>query len=99
MYKTKVSIALSLVFVLFLAAPTLITVFHVSADTSVFFSITEEENETKNVVKHINVNIASNVKIPFCLELSDPKTPSFYVVSSIPSWTFKTVSPPPEHVI
>lgn len=99
MYKSRVSLILSIVFVLFVSAPTLIMAFDVSADTSVFFSVTEEENEGSNAAKHIQAHITSNHKLPFDVEFSSKKASNFYLVGSRSSLSLQTFSPPPEHQV
>ncbi|MGF1557194.1 hypothetical protein [Paucihalobacter sp.] len=99
MYKSRVSIILSIVFVLFLSAPTIIMVFDVPADTSVFFSVTEEENESSNVSKQIQAHITLNHKPPFDVEFSSKKASNFYLVGSRSSLSLQTFSPPPEQQV
>lgn len=99
MHKTKISIVLSVVFVLFLVAPTTITIFDMSADTSVFFSLTEEENENNNNVKHIKADITLTDKYSFDIEFGSQKTSSFYLVCQKSSLALQTFSPPPEQQV
>lgn len=98
MYKSGVSILLSTIFVLFLSAPTILTAFDVSADTSFFYGVTEEENESKNAVKHI-VSSVTNHKLPFEIELSGKKASNFYLECHRSSLSLQTFSPPPEQQV
>lgn len=99
MYKSRVSIILSIVFVLFLSAPTVIMALDISADTSVFFSITEEENESSTVAKHIQAHISPNHKFPFDVEFGSQKASNFYLVCNRSSLSLQTFSPPPEQQV
>ncbi len=99
MYKSRVSIILSIVFVLFLSAPTIIMVFDVPADTSVFFSVTEEENESSSAAKHIQANFTPNHKYSFDLELGKKRTSNFYLLCNRSSLSLQTFSPPPEQQV
>lgn len=99
MYKSRVSIILSIVFVLFLSAPTVIMVFDISADTSVFFSVTEEENESNSVAKHIQAHITPNHKFPFDPEFGIQKASNYYLMCDRSSLWLQTFSPPPEQQV
>lgn len=99
MYKSRVSLILSIVFVLFITAPTVITVFDISADTSVFFSVNEEENESSNVTKHLQAQSISNHRLPFEAGFSSKKVSSCYLLCNRSSLFLKTFSPPPEQQV
>lgn len=84
---------------LFLSAPTVIMALDISSDTSVFFSVAEEENENNSVVKHLEVHVSPNHKFPFDLELGNKKVSNFYLVCNRSSLSLQTFSPPPEQQV
>jgi hypothetical protein len=94
MYKNFIATCFTLLFLALIVAPTVIVAIDDSFDTSIFYSITEEEEtgKTKNIVS------------PYSLQVNDYATSSDLKRHQIFGYTFKTypkphlnlISPPPE---
>lgn len=50
MAKTRISIFFSVIFVLFIVAPTVISVIEDSYDVSIFYNVSEEESQSQNEI-------------------------------------------------
>ena len=94
MGKKTIAILFSILFVAFITAPTIIIAVDNSVDVSIFYSITEEENE--------------NLKLPFPdngfnglenLITLDTKENSGYYFKNYPKPHLNLISPPPEQNI
>lgn len=96
MHKKTVSVLFLILFTAFLSAPTLISMFQESFDTSVFYSVNEEENKGNETVKIFEVNISENDN--YLLSLIDSvkeKSFSSYLKNYTP-FAIECFSPPPE---
>ncbi|WP_243398876.1 hypothetical protein [Hanstruepera neustonica] len=95
MRKKTISTILSILFVAFITAPTIIIAVDNTVDVSIFYSITEEENE--------------NIKLPFpdnsfkgleSLVSLDSEENSGYYFKNYPKPHLNLISPPPEaHIL
>lgn len=94
MSKKTIAILFSFLFVALITAPTIITVIDDTVDVSIFYSITEEENE--------------NIKLPFpdhsfngleSLFAQDSKENLGYYFKNYPKPHLNLISPPPEQNI
>ena len=97
MYKKTIAIFFTVVFMALIVAPSVIVALDDSIDTSIFYSITEEEESGK----------VKNLLSPFSL-VSSEYTAHFKVKNSqLFSYRFKSypkphlnlISPPPENII
>lgn len=83
----------------FISAPTMISVIEKSFDTSVFFSVNEEENKGNETLKTFVVKLSSNDKLGISIfELEKEKSYSSYL-KKYTSSIIECVSPPPETAI
>lgn len=94
MGKKTIAILFSVLFLAFITAPTIIIAVDNSVDVSIFYSVTEEENE--------------NLKIPFPdngfnglenLLTQDSKENLRYYFKNYPKPHLNLISPPPERII
>lgn len=97
MYKRTIAFLFAILFMALIVTPTVIIALDDSFDTSIFFSITEEEENSK----------AKNVISPFSVVSSEAVTNFSLKNYQIFSFRFKTypkphlnlISPPPEQII
>ena len=94
MNKTTIAIFFSILFVALITAPTIITAIDDTVDISIFYSITEEENE--------------NIKLPFPENNVNDLTNAFksetnaflgYYFKNYPKPHLNLISPPPEFIL
>ncbi|WP_104735220.1 hypothetical protein [Hanstruepera ponticola] len=94
MGKKTIAILFSVLFLAFITAPTIIIAVDNSVDVSIFYSVTEEENE--------------NLKLPFPdnsfkgienLSFKDSKENLGYYFKNYPKPHLNLISPPPERII
>lgn len=84
---------------MFISAPTMISVIEKSFDTSVFFSITEEENKSNETLKTFVVKLPCTDKYAISLiELEKEKSYNSYL-KNYTSSIIECISPPPEVII
>lgn len=96
MPKKAVSIFFITLFTLFISAPTVISLVEKSFDTSVFFNINEEENNSSETVKIFEVKLLGNQQYYLSLlDLEKEKSYTSYLKNYTPYVT-ECVSPPPE---
>lgn len=96
MPKKTVSYFFIILFTLFLAAPTVISVIQKSFDTSVFYSITEEENKVNETLKVFEVKLIEHERFGLCVfDLEKEKSYNSYIKNYI-SNDMECFSPPPE---
>ena len=96
MYRKQIAITFVIIFMSLIVAPSVIAAFDDSIDTSVFYSLTEEEENCKS-------KIASH----FSFDKNDATTDISFQTSRTFSYQFKNypkphlnlISPPPEHII
>lgn len=90
------SIILSFIFLAFLAAPTVISMVDDSVDTSIFYSIAEEEENGCKIKVVLEVN--SNNETDF--DFSKRTVPNGYYFKKYPKPHLNLISPPPEsHIL
>ncbi|NJX16119.1 hypothetical protein [Tamlana crocina] len=99
MLKQIVSICFTTLFVLFLMAPTLVTVLDDSADVSVFFNASEEEEKgnKKNVEKELLFNESKETDLD--ISLFEEELDLEYYLKKYPDPLLKLISPPPKSFI
>lgn len=81
---------------MFISAPTVISVIEKSFDTSVFFSVTEEENKVNETLKTFEAKLNDNDR--FGLSIFDLEKEKSYI-SYLKNYTqndLECLSPPPE---
>lgn len=96
MYKKGIAISFIVIFMSLIAAPSIIAAFDDSIDTSVFYSITEEEEHSK-----------SKIETHFSSDTNDALTDINLQTKRFFSYQFKNyskphlnlVSPPPDQII
>ncbi|WP_452224870.1 hypothetical protein [Lacinutrix chionoecetis] len=93
MSKKIVSIAFSVFFLLFIAAPTVVTIVDDTIDTSIFYSVTEEENKSFE----LTINETSYENEAFFVSMQ--KQHLEYYFKKYPKPHLNLISPPPEHNI
>jgi hypothetical protein len=97
MYKKTIALFFTILFMALLVAPTVIVALDDSIDTSIFYSITEEEESCKS----------KNLVSPFSLQNNDVltsfklKTHQFfsYRFKNYPKPHLNLIFPPPEQII
>lgn len=99
MQKRNISIFFLVLFTLFISVPTVISVIEKSFDTSVFFSVNEEENKVNETLKTFVVKLPCTEKYGISLiELEKEKSYSSYL-KKYTSSIIECISPPPEVII
>ncbi len=96
MQKRTISYFFLILFTVFIAAPTVISVIEKSFDTSIFYSVNEEENKVNETLKVFEVKLSDHEK--FCLSIFDLEKEKSYT-SYIKNYTphhLECLSPPPE---
>ncbi|WP_299776734.1 hypothetical protein [uncultured Formosa sp.] len=97
MPKTITSLFLSVIFVLFISAPTLITMLKKNADVSMFFSLAEEENSKENV-KLISFELNAHNDINYVFGLLETDNSFNFYLNTYSQLDLENVSPPPEYI-
>jgi hypothetical protein len=93
MYRTIIAIFFSILFVALITAPSIIIAMDDSADVSIFYSITEEEeNQT---LKLFSNNEFSETD---CLFSSNAKDKIGYFYKNYPKPHLNLISPPPDFI-
>jgi len=96
MYKKTFSYFFLILFTLFIAAPTIISVIEKSFDTSTFYSISEEENKVNETLKTFEVKLSDSDKFAFSIfRLEKEKSYTSYLKNYTPN-DLECLSPPPE---
>ncbi|MNE38172.1 hypothetical protein D3C80_1320590 [compost metagenome] len=84
-----------IIFMIFLLAPTIVCVIEKNADTSIFYSVAEEENVHKQYKAFLHFDVASEIVFPVVLSskaiLSDNLLKHDSIAASI-------IIPPPDEV-
>lgn len=97
MHKRAVSFLFLTLFTLFISAPTIISMVEKSFDTSVFYSVNEEENKGCETLKIFEVKLLENSDYDISLIDSEKeKSYNSHAKNYTPS-TLECLSPPPEH--
>ena len=96
MHKRTISYFFLVLFTLFIAAPTVISVVEKSFDTSIFYSVNEEENKTNETLKVFEVKFSDHEK--FCVSVLDFEKEKSYIsyIKNYTSNDLECLSPPPE---
>ncbi|MCK7589328.1 hypothetical protein M0G43_01955 [Subsaxibacter sp. CAU 1640] len=96
MQKRTISYFFLILFTLFIAAPTVISVVEKSFDTSIFYSVNEEENKINETLKVFEVKLSDHEK--FCISISDLEKEKSYIfcIKNYTSKDLECLSPPPE---
>lgn len=98
MLKKSISLFFVLLFALFISAPTVISVLEKKFDTSVFFSLNEEENKSNETVKIFETKLFVSDKYSFAiLNFEKEKSYNSYLKNYTAS-PIECSSPPPEQV-
>ncbi|WP_452230428.1 MULTISPECIES: hypothetical protein [unclassified Lacinutrix] len=95
MSKKGVSIIFSVIFLLFIAAPTIITIVDDTLDVSIVFSISEEENQNHLNVEALFLNENTN-ELDFALTSVDNNLCYFFKNYAKPH--LNLISPPPDFI-
>lgn len=99
MHKQNISVFFLILFTVFISAPTMISVIEKSFDTSVFFSVNEEENKSNETLKTFVIKLPCTDKYTISLiELEKEKSYSSYL-KKYTSSIIECISPPPEVII
>ncbi|CDF81092.1 hypothetical protein BN863_33800 [Formosa agariphila KMM 3901] len=95
MYKTFISLFLTMIFAMLISAPTVISILDKDVDVSMFYNIAEEEN-SKETVKLYELELKSHPGLNDLIGYSDhDNTFSFYLnINS--QFELDNFSPPPE---
>lgn len=96
MSKNAGSIILSIIFVLFLSGPTIISMVDDSVDISIFYSITEEEEKVSKITKTFEVLHNKNTNSVSNFFLKERVHNQRYFFKKYPKPHLNLVSPPPE---
>ncbi len=95
MYKQTISYFFLILFTVFISAPTVISVIEKSFDTSIFFSVNEEENKV-NETKTLEVKLSDIQKFGISIfYLEKEKSYTTYIKNYTPHH-LECFSPPPE---
>lgn len=98
MYRKKLAIIFSLIFLSLITAPSIIVFFDDSIDTSIFYSLAEEEEEQSS---------KSKMETQFPLNNNDTLTGNYSQFRKFFKYQFKNyqiphlnlISPPPDYII
>ncbi|MBU2940972.1 hypothetical protein KO494_15585 [Lacinutrix sp. C3R15] len=96
MSKKGVSIILSVIFILFIVAPTILTIVDDTIDVSIVFSVSEEENESCTV--DAPVLFLNHKTCEFYFDVASNENNSGYVFKNYPIPHFNLISPPPDFI-
>ncbi|MEZ4801358.1 MAG: hypothetical protein R2797_01200 [Gelidibacter sp.] len=96
MQKKTVSYFFLIFFTLFITAPTVISVIEKSCDTSIFYSVNEEENKVNETLKTFEVKLNDHEKYGISIfDLEIEKSYNSYIKNYTPQ-DLECLSPPPE---
>ena len=95
MPKTILSILLTMIFALLLAAPTVISIVDSDVDTSVFYSMAEEEN-SKETVKLVELELKAHQGLNHIIGLSELDNTFGFYLNIYSQFELESVSPPPK---
>ncbi|WP_274476407.1 hypothetical protein [Mangrovimonas aestuarii] len=99
MPRTTISIFFSILFVLFVSAPTVISVIEKSFDVSVFFSMNEEENNENEVSKKLELKMFELTDTAQLSQLErSVKNEIVFYLKPYALLSADNTSPPPEQV-
>lgn len=100
MSRNLVSICLSVLFLVFLVAPTIITLVDDTADVSMFYAASEEEEKGSEKDKEIEVLFFELHKNELDYNTSNGKNSLGYYFKKYPKPHLNLISPPPElHIL
>ena len=98
MPKTFISILFSAIFVLFITAPTIVSLLENNIDMSMFYNIAEEEN-SKETVKLISLGINTSKELHGLFNCLDQDNTFNFYLNTYSELHLDLVSPPPERHI
>ncbi len=96
MQKQIVSLLFLILFTAFISAPTLISMIEKSIETSVFFSISEEENKVNETIKIFEIKVLENEQGDLALIASENEKSFTSYLKNYTSFAIECFSPPPE---
>ncbi|RSK41642.1 hypothetical protein [Mangrovimonas spongiae] len=100
MPKTRIAIFFSIIFMMFLVAPTVISVIEDTYDLTIFYSVNEEENKEQNEVqKNLEVKYLENLGFSSVFWDNDENNSFSYYLKNYSPLVLECVSPPPEQNI
>ncbi|WP_159021981.1 hypothetical protein [Formosa sp. L2A11] len=97
MPKTLTSLFFSMIFVLFISAPALITMLEKNTDVSMFYNLAEEEN-SKETVKLISFELNEHGDLSYVFSLLETDNSYNFYLNTYSQSDLENVSPPPEGV-
>lgn len=100
MPKARISIFFSIIFTMFIVAPTVISAIEDNYDLSIFYSVNEEENKEQNEIsKKLEVKFVENLGLASVFwDFNEKNSFNFYLKNYTPL-TLECTSPPPEQNI
>ncbi len=100
MPKARISIFFSLIFTMFIVAPTIISVIEDAYDLSIFYSLNEEENKEQNEIsKKLEIKFLDNLGIASVFwDFEENSLFNLYLKNYTPL-SLECASPPPEQYI
>ncbi|ULC59589.1 hypothetical protein MBM09_01105 [Flaviramulus sp. BrNp1-15] len=98
MPKSLTSIILSVIFMMFLVAPTVISIIDDSVDISVFYTSSEEEEKGIDKNKDVEVLVYHLNTIESCFFSNEQESHTGYFFKNYPKPHLNLISPPPEFI-
>ena len=98
MPKNLISIILSVIFVVFLVAPTVIAIIDDSVDISVFYTSSEEEEKGIDKNKDVEVLVYYSNTLESCFISNEQENHTGYFFKNYPKPHLNLISPPPEFI-
>ena len=99
MSNKVLSIFLSVVFLLFITAPTIISMVDDTIDVSIIFSASEEEDIANEILLELDVLFLNGMANQFDLDFSSKRNNLMYYFKEYPKPHQNLISPPPEQNI
>lgn len=96
MSKKGLSVLFSVIFLLFIAAPTIITIVDDSIDVSIFYTSSEEEEKGLEKSKDTEVLFLKNIDNDFIFDSKKVVNKIGYYSKNYPKPHLNLISPPPE---
>ncbi|OEK09538.1 hypothetical protein A8C32_12590 [Flavivirga aquatica] len=99
MTKNIVSLILSLIFVAFLVAPTIIVMVDDSVDISFFYDSSDEEEKGNEKNKDIEILVFKDFHCEADFDSLEEENILEYFFKNYPKPHLNLISPPPEHIL
>ena len=99
MYRNIISIILTTCFLVFLTAPTIIILIDDSANISMFYTTSEEEEKAPEKLKNKNLVFQENLKSLSELDLNESDLDLEYRFKNYSNPYLNLISPPPDSYI